>query len=563
MNLDTLLKWKEPKLVNTQKGVRRLRTATPNSKFWGLWQTSKDKLKENGISVSKSIKTNAWQVCWWQIPGSKKERRKESKVEDASRALSSDIEIPCPDGLEFYPFQKAGIGFILDRFSKRQDVLLGDEMGIGKGIQTLGVINSLPIMDRILIIVPASLRINWKREADKWLIHPYPTNIIVGGKQIDWKPSTITIINYDVIAKHRQRIKEWGSYDLLVCDEAQNLRNPTTSRSLNILGGKKTITIGGKKKTTTYTPIKAEKKLFLTGTPILNKPVELWPVLHAIDKEDLGNNYSYFTQRYCNAHQGVFGWDVSGACNLKELQTKARSKFMIRRLKEDVLTELPPKRKQVIELPIGGAAQQVQAEIQKWDTQHEYIHDLELRSKRANKTEQKKIKKNILSAKKVLFEEMSKLRHDTAIAKVPAVIDHLKNVLESGPVVCFAHHKDVIEQLQLAFKKICVVITGSTNLIKRQQAVDDFQAGKKELFIGNIQAAGVGITLTKSCLGVFAEMDWVPGIMEQADGRLHRLTQTQSVLIQYLVLEDSLDARMVRKLIEKTDIIHQALDKKS
>lgn len=162
-------------------------------------------------------------------------------------------------------------------------------------------------------------------------------------------------------------------------------------------------------------------------------------------------------------------------------------------------------------------------------------------------------------AGRIAFIEMSEARHKVALAKLPHVIEHLKDALEEGAVVCFAHHRDIIAALKAEFPD-AVTITGDTPLAARQEAVDAFQAGRTNLFIGNIQAAGVGITLTRSAHVIFAELDWVPGNLTQAEDRTHRIGQTASVLVQHLVLEGSVDAIMARKIIAKQEVIAKALD---
>jgi superfamily II DNA/RNA helicase len=156
---------------------------------------------------------------------------------------------------------------------------------------------------------------------------------------------------------------------------------------------------------------------------------------------------------------------------------------------------------------------------------------------------------------------MSGIRHEVALAKVPHVVEHVRESLENGPVVLFVHHKDVVAQIAAEFPG-CVTLTGETSMENRQKAVDDFQAGRASLFIGNIQAAGVGITLTRSAHVIFAELDWVPGNLSQAEDRCHRIGQTESVLVQHIVLEDSMDADMAKKLIVKQEVITTALDNK-
>ena len=254
----------------------------------------------------------------------------------ASRATDADITIPRPTGLEYLPFQKAGIAFAI----KRKNTLIADQMGLGKTIQAIGCINADPEVSKVLIICPASLKLNWQRELEKWLVNrEFSIEIISGSKNDQIQEANIYIINYDILKKHRW-LKE-QNLDILIVDEAHYLKNPKTQRSREIYGYKKN----------NIEPLRAKKKLLLTGTPIVNCPIELYPLISY-----LGFYMEFWTyaHHYCNAHRNDYGWDLSGASNLGELQEKLRTTVMIRRLKEDVLTELPPKIRQVIELPANG-----------------------------------------------------------------------------------------------------------------------------------------------------------------------------------------------------------------
>jgi len=163
-----------------------------------------------------------------------------------------------------------------------------------------------------------------------------------------------------------------------------------------------------------------------------------------------------------------------------------------------------------------------------------------------------------------MFSEISKLRHETALAKVPYVVAHAIELLEDEDcLVIMAHHRDVIEGIRAGLKaeKIeSVQLTGEDSMENRQKSVDDFQAGKVKVFVGSIHAAGVGITLTKASTVLFAELDWVPGNVSQAEDRLHRIGQAESVLVQHIVLEGSIDCVMAKTIVEKQSIIDQALD---
>lgn len=421
----------------------------------------------------------------------------------------------------------------------------------------MGIINAIPSIKRVLVICPASLRLNWAAEARKWLVREFSIGIVKTSSYPN--SATFVIINYDVLKKHHDVLRE-QQWDMVVYDEAHYCKNPKAQRTKEALGFQPSKGQRGKP----VDPIPAKRIVMLTGTPIVNRPIELWPLLQKLDPEELGGNFWRFAKRYTNACHNGYGWDFSGHNRLEELQRKMRERHMVRRLKEDVLKELPPKRRQVITLPANGCARIVKAEQAAAAKREELLAELQAAVELAKAADDPSVYEraveDLRNQARVAFTEMSAARHETAKAKVPYVVEHLRDSLESGPVVCFAHHKDVVDAIRAEFPN-AAVITGDTPLEARQQAVEDFQSGKTDLFIGNIQAAGVGLTLTRSSHVVFAELDWVPGNMTQAEDRCHRIGQDQSVLVQHLVLEDSLDRQMAAALIEKQEVLDQALDR--
>jgi len=473
----------------------------------------------------------------------------------ASSATDSSADIPKPEGLEYLPYQRAGIEFALGKDA----VLIGDEMGLGKTIQALGVINSTPKAKRILIIVPASLRLNWQREAEKWLVNKdLSIGIAIGST---WPDTDVVIINYDILTKHKAQLRK-RTWDVLICDEAHYLKNPKAARTKQVFGDWRY-----KEKVWKIDPLKAKRRVLLTGTPIVNRPIELWGLANYLDPEEFNNFFAY-ARRYANAHNNGWGWDFSGAANLDELQEKLRTRFLVRRLKKDVLKDLPAKRRQIIELPANGASKLVAAEQAAWSAQEERLSALKLAVDLSKVSEDPEAYQRAVAALRdgatAAFEEMSAARHDTALAKVDYVVDHVADAAESGKVLVFAHHLDVVAKLAdgLRAKGLKVVtLTGSDSLNARQAAVDAFQQDDEtKVFIGNIRAAGVGITLTASSHVVFAELDWVPANLSQAEDRAHRIGQTNSVLVQHLVLEGSLDQQIASQLVTKQQVIDAALD---
>jgi SWI/SNF-related matrix-associated actin-dependent regulator 1 of chromatin subfamily A len=239
---------------------------------------------------------------------------------------------------------------------------------------------------------------------------------------------------------------------------------------------------------------------------------------------------------------------------------------MIRRLKKDVLKELPTKRRQVIELPCTEkAAELVSSQLAIMDNWNDRLIDMRVRVELAKVSDDPADYASAImelqDGHKASFAETAKLAHDVAMAKIPFVIEHVLEAIEEGKVILFAHHLDVIAELKNAFGDSAVVITGEVDCDDRQKAVDRFQSDPEcKVFIGGLKAAGVGLTLTASSHVVFAELDWVPATMSQAEDRAHRIGQTDSVLSQLLVMEGSLDAHIARTLVSKMKVIDAALD---
>lgn len=520
-----------------------------------------EKAKAAGMRWDKEVK------CWWVKDSStaakfaefadesaKVALAKGSATVAASQATTIDGHLPRPEGLEYMDFQKAGIAFAVER----PVTLIADEMGLGKTIQAIGVINAVHEIRNVLVICPASLKRNWERELKKWLVAIFQIEVVEGKTgaakvELNGNPQ-IVIINYDIIGSLAKEI-EW---DLLIVDEAHYLKGDSL-RTKRILGSK------NKKGEVEEQGIKAARKLWLTGTPIVNRPKELWNILHASDPVSFSNFFA-FAKRYCDARQNKWGWDFSGASNLEELQGKLRSTMMVRRMKRDVLKDLPAKRRQVVEL--NGLDKEMKASIRAEEEAMEAKKDaIEAAQARVdvarlgdNEEEFKAALEALRMAYRVAFEEMSRIRHQVALAKVPAVLEWLDDA-ELDKVVVFAHHHDVIDQIKAHFGSAAVELTGETPNAKRQEAVDRFQEDPScKVFIGSIQAAGVGITLTSASHVVFAELDWVPGNMSQAEDRCHRIGQDERVNIYHLVLNGSLDARMAHLLVEKQEWIDRLTD---
>lgn len=478
-------------------------TAAPSQEFWQVWRERKTAAKAAGYSVRKA--GSAWVVTRY---------RDDVASIEASQATSSDMDIPVPAGLSYLPYQRAGIAYSASRPAS----LIGDEMGLGKTIQAIGVINATN-PNTVLVVCPASLKINWANEMQKWLVAQREIAIVNGGgEQIPADPDVV-IINYDVLGKHSDALlsRTWG---IVIMDEAHYCKN------------------GKAKRTKVATAIKADRKIMLTGTPISNRPIELHPIVDYLAPKAFGSFFQ-FGIKFAGAYQDRFGWHFDGASNLDELQRQLRQSIMIRRKKVDVLTELPAKQRQVIVLPKKGFKDELAREF---DGLSDAV---------ANTSE----------GADIAFEQMSEARHMMALAKSDAVVDHLIEI--DHPVVVMAHHKNVVEKIRSALSaagRTVVTLTGDMNAADRQASVEAFQNGEADVFVGTIGAAGVGITLTRASHVVFAELDWVPGAISQAEDRCHRIGQQSSVLVQHIVVDGSIDARLAETLVSKQAVLDKALD---
>lgn len=482
-----------------------------------------------------------------------RERARETSI-DASRATACATEIPAPPGLSYLPYQRAGISYAMER----SGTLVSDEMGLGKTIQAIGVINADPQVREVLVICPASLKLNWARECQRWLVRASSIEVRNGSRkashtdELGAERVRVVIVNYDVLGKHSDLAAV--PWDIVICDEAHMIKNPKTKRA----------------KLTRALVEGAKRRLLLTGTPICNRPIELWPLLQLVAPErwdpagrvrgtlvDAGQGAGFFrfAKRYCNAREQWVSrykkvWDFSGSSNLPELQEELRASCMVRRLKADVLAELPPKRRQVIRLSADADAKRA---LKAEGTVSELADYAAMALEETGEAP--------------AFAELSAVRHATSLAKAPLAAAAIAAALEEGDqkVVVFAHHKDVIDVLERELSRFgAAKIVGDTAHADRQAAVDRFQTDATcRVIIGSIGAMGVGLTLTAASWVVFVEMDWVPGNMSQAEDRCHRIGQTNSVLVQHLVLEGSIDDCFVEALVGKQAVIETALDKQA
>ena len=437
--------------------------------------------------------------------------------------VSANIEIP---GLQMklYPFQKQGVSFIE---AKNGRALIGDEMGLGKTCQALAYLQLHPEKRPVVIVVPASLKLNWEREAKIWMKEPN-IQILSGTKTNIPIVGEIIIINYDILPAWFGKLQEIKP-QILITDECHYFKNSKAKRTKVVKALGKNI----------------PHIIALSGTPIVNRPQEILNAIQLIDSTIIGSAWGYL-QRYCGAKHSRFGWDFTGASNTEELHEKLTSTIMLRRLKKDVLQDLPDK--QYSFLPI------------------ELDNNKEYKKAESNFIQWLKENKGIEAARKATgaeaLTEIETLKQLAVKGKMKQAIDWIKDFIEvDGKLVVFANHKFVIDTLMTEFRDIAVKIDGSVTGENRDKAVQEFQNNDAvKLFVGNIKAAGVGLTLTAASNVAFLEYDWVVGNHIQAEDRCHRIGQKTSVTIYYLTAINTIEEKLVKMLHKKAQVLAAVLD---
>jgi len=312
-----------------------------------------------------------------------------------------------------------------------------------------------------------------------------------------------------------------------------------------------------------------EAVLCLTGTPVLNRPVEAFTMLNMLNPTIFASWYNY-VYRYCNAHKtwiptrdgGRYIWDVKGSSNTEELGQLLRTSVMIRRKKSEVLSELPDKVRTVIEVDIDSFDMSVlEQEIQRSMSS---VISLKRKAKRKSDKELTEIYEEVASASSYTLELIEKYRQIVALEKLPFVEEHIDSIVEQGnKVVVFVYHRDIFDRLMLKYNKIAVGIKGGYNAEKKQEAIDKFQdCDDIKIFVGSIRASSEGITLTAASNVVFAEYDWTPARMRQAEDRIHRIGQKNCVNSYWIAVKDSIDYFFIQTILKKMQIIESITEAK-
>jgi SWI/SNF-related matrix-associated actin-dependent regulator 1 of chromatin subfamily A len=404
--------------------------------------------------------------------------------------------------------------------------ILADDMGLGKTSSAIiASIEAKP--SKTLIICPASLKQNWKREIENYSNKEI---YICEGKKYE-DSADFVIINYDIIKNfHSLKTKEESliqksKFDLVIIDECHYIKSPQASRTKLINDICKDI----------------NKIWLLTGTPLTSRPIDYFNLLSLVDSP-VSKNWMAYVKRYCAGYQFSVGmnkvWNVSGASNLDELRERT-SPLLLRRLKENVL-DLPEK----IITPIYLRLKSKEYE----DVMGEYFEWV-----KNNPKESKSLS--------VQFSKLMKVRQIIADEKIKSTIEFIENTLEQEKkIIVFSNFTNSLNKIYEHFNKIAVKLDGSSTAKQRQESVDEFQTNDKiKVFVGNIKAAGVGITLTSANVVIFNDLSFVPADHSQAEDRAYRIGQKNSVSVLYPIFENTIEGIIYDMLDRKKKIISTVL----
>ena len=446
-----------------------------------------------------------------------------------SWAQETGFRAPIPKGLELMPFQQAGVEYALSR----PHALIGDQPGLGKTAQAIAISNVLD-SQATLVICPAAVRYHWRGEIMRWSaitgVRPYCVFKATDGVH---PRAPYVVLSYDLVSRSKPVLeavlrRQWKH---LILDEAHYLKTISSRRTKAVFGS---------------LAQKCERVTALTGTPLPNRPRECYTLTRSLCWEAIDwMSYEKFKFRFNPSDM----WREEVG-RLPELHARLRCNYLVRRLKSAVLSQLPEKTYELVEVEEnGGISKVLRAE-------KELVGDMGVVEEwLAN-----------LKADPKAMGHIATLRREMGVAKVPRVVEHVTLLLEGGldKLVLFTYHKEVIQLIVQELKAYCpVVIQGSTSMKQRHHGVGLFVSDpKRRVLVGQLQAAGTGIDGMQDAasVAVFAEPSWVAADNEQAVDRLHRHGQKSGVLAQFLVAPGSLDEKILGAAIRKEVNVKTVLD---
>jgi SWI/SNF-related matrix-associated actin-dependent regulator 1 of chromatin subfamily A len=467
---------------------------------------------------------------------------------DLSRALNGKGTRRLPPGKELWDFQKATLDYLLEH----RGGIDGDQPGLGKTPTSIAYCNEREAA-RVLVIVPASVRIQWGERIREWSTIPnVKASVMLNAKDGIHPTAHYQVISYDA-ARNPAIMRAIAKYkwDVLICDEAHKMKNIDAITTRAILGNNKGEFQHGDVKMPAIASY-CREHIALTGTLLLNRPSECYVLFRHFDWEAIdflseeGFKDRYNKQADMRTIEGK-RFKLESTSNENELQNRLRVHIMARHEKKDVLTLMKPPRYSVVTCAENGAVRGA----------------LDVEGMLGLSIEEIQTTKDF-----TILGHIAEARRLMGIALAPQVIDYAMDFLEGSEekLVIFGWHIDVLTLLEEGLSRFGTVrVDGRKSANARQQAVDDFiSQAHKRVFIGNIQAAGTGLdglqTVCSRCY--LAEPDWVPANNEQAVSRLDRIGQPNDVNAEIFVAPGSISEKILVKALEKLNVIHRVLDSK-
>jgi SWI/SNF-related matrix-associated actin-dependent regulator of chromatin subfamily A-like protein 1 len=447
------------------------------------------------------------------------EQRAAQRSVARSRATSADPipEVAARLGGELSPFQWAAVRYALDH----RRTFLADEQGLGKTVEALGALEAADAFPAV-VICPASMKLTWERESAKWL--PHRTRTVVSGRNGYPEHADITILNYDIVEAHRETLGRRKPM-AVVADESHYCKNPQAKRTKAV------------RRLADQVPDQG-LRLALTGTPVMNHADELIAQLRVIGRlKDFGSGASFSRQ-------------FEGELSEERLHWHLRRHCFVRRLKSEVLPQLPAKRQVVVPVTLNNEQEYRLAE----DDVIEWL--------RTQPLDLKVLDAKIAAALRAeRLAQLSALQRLAARGKLAAAITWIHDFLNSGEaLVVFARHREVQDAVLAKFPD-AVHILGGDSMTARERAIERFQQPDgPPLIICATRAAAQGITLTRSSNVCFLELEWTPAIHDQAEDRCHRIGQSDSVTAWYLLAAGTIDETMARLIKRKREIVDAVTD---
>lgn len=480
------------------------------------------------------------------------------------------------------PFQQEAVKFIYD---KKGRALIADEMGLGKTRTAIG--GALLFQEHwpTLIVCPSSARFHWQAELlailSPEIIDAREVTVVENGQHAIISNSSqysykFVIISYSLVSKLQERLQK-SKFGVVIADESHYLKTRKALRTKALL------------------PLihAAKCALLLSGTPALSRPVELFTQLHALQPTQW-NDFKAFGKRYCvdprpskeksiyNSHNRFSYGDnaFKGANNTQELHVILTSTIMIRRLKKDILTQLPQKKRYLVK--VGVEDESERRRLRGMLSQLSQYEEL-LKKRKVTRTKHRLAYDDddndigeeanvdpLDDAKKKRKSLLMELFRDSGIAKLPSILKQLQRFLDvdgSGKVLVFAHHRNVLDGVCRFLRDHDVEyirIDGMTQSSDRHQRTQQFQTDAKiRVGVLGITAAGIALTLTAAHVVFFAEMFWTPGSLIQAEDRAHRIGQTRDVKIFYFFAESTIDELLWPLVRKKLQLLGEIVEGKS